>query len=127
MANRKTGLDVSVFTLLGGTYLGDVRNFEVSKRNKTEEGKGIADIDDFPVLVGSMWEAQCELLVAGTTTMALMGTAASNVPAGTVGISTGGAAYAGTAVITEARHRGEREGIQVLSVTMLGRGNIAVT
>ena len=124
MPNRKTGLDISAFDVMSGAYIGDLLNVEITKRNKTDEGKGIADIDDFPVLTGSSWEAQAELLVAGSASMALMDTAVGDNPAGTVRLVTGAGTYSGTAVITEARHRMEREGIQHFTITLTGRGNV---
>jgi hypothetical protein len=125
MPNRLTGLDVSVFNIVGGAYIGELQNVTVRETNKTAEGKGIAEIDDWPVLTGGNWEMTGDLLISGTATlMNVMGTALGMVPVTAVTLTVAGRTYSGTAVITSAEHRMEREGVQTISLTLSGRGSL---
>lgn len=123
MPNRKTGLDVSVFNTMTQAYIGDLTDIEVNVNNLVEEGKGIADRDAWPVLVGRETTLRATLQVlssAGTATM--VGSAVSNDPSGTVTLTTGAGTWSGTAVITDMSHKMTRNGITTVDVTMACRG-----
>lgn len=128
MPNRKTFLDWTVANIFGTDYLADADSIHIDVENKTAEGKGGADVDDWPVLTGRATTATMNIQVPATGTAALIGTAFSGTPAGTVSFTTGaGKVYAGTAVLTAFGHHTEREGIQMLPITLKFRGAVSVT
>ena len=123
MPNRKTGLDFSAFTIGGTAYIGDIENCEVQVQNKTAEGKGVAEIDDWPVLVGRKSSFTGVLEIPATGTAAFAAFATSLTPAGTVLITTGaGGGFSGTAVITDLKWRAQRDDVQRVDVTFETRG-----
>lgn len=128
MANRKTALDWTTCNIFGVDYLTDADSIQWSLENKTAEGKGIAEIDDWPVLTGRGNTVTLNIQVPYTGTVALIGTAFSSSPAGAVTLNGGvGKSYAGTAVLTSYGHNTDREGIQVMPITLKFRGSVTVS
>lgn len=124
MPDRKTGLNASIFNPISQTLIGDLMNIEFSTENRTQEGRGIADIDDWPVLVSAGSRLTATLLVPSTVgTIGLMGTALSVNPAGTVLLVTGAGSYSGTVVISEITHTINRDELQQYNITLLFRGH----
>ncbi len=121
---RKIGGDVSVFTLGGSAFVGDMINATHEIEIKTAEGKGVADTDDYPVPVGRRLTITGELMVAGSVN--LMGTANSSLPTITFSSTTGAGTYSGTAVITNISHKVEREGLQTFNVTLVSKSSFSV-
>lgn len=116
---RKIGGDVSVFTLGGSAFLGDMINATHEVEIKTVEGKGIADTDDYPVAVGRSLTITGELMISGTVN--LMGTANSSTPWVAFTSTTGAGSYTGTAQIMNISHKVERENEQTFNVTLKAR------
>jgi len=127
MANRRTGINLSSVTIFGTDYVSDVSSWEVTIDNKTAEGKAAQDTNDYPVAVGRGMTFTGELMMPASGAIGLIGTAASSVIAGSVSIVTGTATYVGSAMLTNVRHRIEREGIQTVSVELKSVGDMTVT
>lgn len=125
MPTRKIGTNATVFTLGGSAFIGDLVNGVAEITVATQEGKGIADTDNYPVPVGRSMRITGELEVSGS--VVLMGTANSSTPTVTFAATTGAGTYSGTAVISSISHRFEREGIQTFSVTLDSQGAVTVT
>jgi len=122
---RKTGLDVSVFTLGSTTFIDDLQDAELVGNTKTAEGKGIKDRADFPIAVGTGAEIRGNIMVASTAS--LMSTILTGTALVTVSITTGANAYSCNAILTEVGHRFEREGIQMMRVSLKTQGTVTVT
>lgn len=128
MANRKTFLDWTTIGIFGTDYLADADSIHVDVENKTAEGKGGAETDDWPVLVGRATTVTMNIQIPSVAGSALIGTAWSANPTGTISFATGaGKTYAGTAVLTALGHHVEREGIQLTPITLKMRGAVSVT
>lgn len=124
MPDRLSGLSFAAWSINGTAYLGDIQEVQVAVTNKTAEGKGIADRDDYPVLTGRGTELTAKMLIntTGTLTGTLNAFSLSNSPAGTILITTGMGAYSGTVVVTNATWKASREALQEYDVTLLARG-----
>jgi hypothetical protein len=123
MANRNTGLSLTVASIFGNSVLADMDSLHTDTENKTAEGKGIADVDDWPVLVGAHTETTVNIQVPASGTAWCMGTALSANPAGTCTFTTGSGTISGTVVLTRVGHHIEREGIQMVPITLTWRGH----
>lgn len=124
MPTRLKGQNVSVFTLGGTALVGDVVNANIEIAVATQEGKGVADNDNFPIAVGRALKITGELQCSGS--VVLMGSAYGGT-AVSFSVTTGAGTYSGTAVVTSISHRIEREGIQSYNVTLDSQGAVTVT
>lgn len=125
MSNRKTNLDMSVFNVFGNTLIGDLKEISVEVENRTAEGRGVADIDDYPVLLSRGSRITATLMVpASSGTVALMGTALSLNPAGTVLVVSGAGNFSATAVITNCNFRVSRDNLTEYDITLVTRGAV---
>jgi hypothetical protein len=125
MPDRKTGLDVSVFTLGGTTYIDDLQDAEIIGETKDAEGKGINDRHDFPVAVGTSGRIEGNIMVASVA--ALMGTVLTGTAVVTISVNTGANTYGGNALLSSVGHRIERDGLQMQRVSLKFQGTPTVT
>ena len=125
MPASKIGSNVTVWSLGGSAVVGQLHNAEMEFEVKTAEAKGISDTDDWPQEVGRAFTVRGEMEIIGSAFA--MGTANSSTPTLVLAFTTGAATYAGTAVLTRASHRVERDGLQMLNVELKGRGAMTVT
>lgn len=125
MANRKTGLDWASVSIFGASYLADAQSIRIDVEEKTAEGKGIADIDDWPVLVGRSTVVTMDIQVPSPGTATLMGTAFSTTPNGVGTLAGPFGTVAGTCALQNIGGHTEREGIAVMPITLKFRGVVA--
>lgn len=121
---RKTGLDVSVFTLGGTAYLADLENATVSVNVDSEDAKGIADAWNYAWATAKGWSIEADTFVA--TSAAILTDAASGDALVTVAFTTGGNTYSGTALIKTASHSTSRAALQRQKFTLEGQGALTV-
>lgn len=131
MATRCSGLTVSVFTLGGTAYIGDLEEATLTVDNNLEEGRGIKDVAKFPIPLRGNWRIEATLFCASDAPLmsAAVGTAPSVSVTFTVNASTSTAVngkYTGTANIKTAAHR-TPAGLQKVNCTLSGKGALTVT
>lgn len=124
--NKQTALDWTTVNIFGTDYIALATSIKFTADIKTAEGKGIADIDAWPVLAGRENSVSLDLMVPKPGTASLMGTAQSANPSGTISLNSGANTYSGSAVLTNVGHTVERDGIQMQSVTLGIRGSVTV-
>lgn len=124
--NKKTALDWTSASIFGVDYLANASSFKIDPGTKTAEGKGAAETDAWPVLTGRETTITMDIMVPSPGTATLTGTAFTSNPTGTFSINTGANTYSGTAVLMNAAHGIERDGLQTISVTLATRGSVTV-
>lgn len=124
MPVRRIAAQASVFTIGGSAFIGDLINGVAEITVATQEGKGIAETDNFPIPVGRSFRLNGELQASGS--IVLMGTANSSNPLVSFTANTGAGMYSGTAIITSISHRFERESIQSYSITLDAQGPVNI-
>lgn len=126
MSARRTGLQYTSVSFLGTDYLADVTSIDVEVENTAEEGKGIADRWKYPCTVGSGVSITADILVPAESGVGLIGSAYSSNVGGAFSVVTGTATYTGSALISNLRHHGERDGLQAVNVTFQSYGTVTV-
>lgn len=121
-----TNLSITAFGIGGTSYLGDLRSGSLKISVPSSEGKGIADKFAYPNRVGGRkFDVSGSLLVPSATTVhTLMSKAASVTPSDhdqaftmTIGSDT----FTCDMVLGDVNHKGERGGLQEVSVNMSGK------
>jgi len=121
---RKTGLDVSVFTLGGTAYLADLENATVSVNVESEDARGIADAWSYAWATSKSWSIEAETFIASSA--AILADAASGDSLVTVSFTTGAGSYTGNALIKTASHSSNRGALQRQKFTLEGQGALTV-
>lgn len=121
---RKTGLDVSVFTLGGTAYLADLENATLSVNVDSEDAKGIADDFAYPWATARSWSIEADTFVASAA--AILSDAATGDSVVTVAFTTGAGTYSGNALIKSASHSTSRGALQRQKFTLEGQGELTV-
>lgn len=118
---RKSGLDVSVFSLGGTDYYCDLDNATLTIEVEHEDARGVCDDWSFAWATSKSWSLDAELFVAATAP--LMADADSLV---TISFNSGANTYSGTGLITSASHSAGKSGLQKVSVKIAGQGALTV-
>ena len=108
MPTRKSGLDVSVFTIGGTAYLANLDNATLTINIDSEEAKGIADSWNYPWATAKGWSIEADSFVASAATT--LTDAATGDALCTIAFTTGGGTYSGTGLIKTARSEERRVG-----------------
>lgn len=122
---RKTGINVSVFSLGGDSYLCDLEDATLTITSQTEDARGVCDEDSYAWAISRGWELQASIFVASTAS--LMADVAEGDGQVTVSFNTGANTYTGTGLITNASHSVSKGGLQKMSVTISGQGGLEVS
>lgn len=122
--SRKSGLDVSVFTLGGSDYLCDLDNASLSVEVEHEDARGVCDEWSFAWATSKSWSLDAELFVASAA--ALVTDMISGDSIVTVSFNTGANTYTGTGLLTSASHSAGKSGLQKVSVKIQGQGTLSV-
>lgn len=124
-----TGLDISVFTPDGSSRLGDLQSGSLSLKIPTGDASGIADEFEIGQVIGARdVTITGELYIpSGSSTYNLLtlarSTTVSDWTLANVQLTIGGTtAFDYGMVIENISHKGERDGFQVVSVTLSQRG-----
>lgn len=125
MPTRIPATQATIFTVGGSAHIGNLINCTIEITNATQEGKGVADVHNYPVFVGRSYRLDGELFAAGS--IVLMGTANSSNPVVGFTADTGHARYEGTAIISTISHRVEREGLQTYAITLDSLGSVTIS
>jgi len=121
----RTGLDVSVYTIGGTDYLGDLDSLEISITTEDKDGSGIADEWMSPQAVGTRHEITGKLKIQSTATSTLMALAAGSIASldVTVAITIGGVLTATMPMMLQMASHSWAEGdIQMIDVKFVPRG-----
>lgn len=129
MANRKSALDVTTLSIFGTTYTVDFTDLSISAEQKTVEGKGATEADDWPVLVGRGMKMTADIAIPSTQGTIPMikeiWTASGATGLGT--IVTGFGTIVGTVCLNNGELRVSREAIQTLNCQLQFRGSVTIT
>lgn len=118
---RKTGLDVSVFSLGGSSYLYDLDNATLSIEVETEDARGVGDLWSHSWSTSKSWGLDAELFVATSAT--LVADADQLV---TVSFNTGANTYTGNGVLKSTSHSVGKSGLQKQSIKIEGQGALTI-
>ena len=124
MPTRKSNFDVSVFTIGGTAYLGDLENATLTVNVDSEEAKGIADEWNYAWATAKGWTIEADTFVA--TTAATLTDAASGDALVTVAFTSGGNTYSGNALIKSATHSVGRASLQRQKFSLEGQGALTI-
>ena len=120
MPTRKTGLDVSVFTVGGNAYLGNLDNATLTVTVDTEEAKGISDQWNYPWATARGWSIEADTFVA-TTAPTLLDAATGDALV-TIAFTSGAGTYSGQGIIKTASHSTGNKQLQKEKFTIEGQG-----
>lgn len=121
---RRTGLDVSVFTLGGTAYLCALDNATLTVNVDSEDAKGVCDEWNYPWALARNWTIEADIFVEAAA--ALVTDATSGDAVVTVAFTSGANTYSGTALIKTASHSVSRSSLQRQKVTLEGQGELTV-
>ncbi len=124
MPTRKTGLDVSVFTVGGTVYLGNLDNATLTVNVESEESKGIADAWTFPWATSKGWSIEADTFIASAATT--LTDAATGDALVTIAFTSGAGVYSGTGLIKTASHTVGNKQLQKEKFTVEGQGALAI-
>lgn len=119
----QSNLNISVWSIGGNSYLGELESGSISITTDTQDGSGVADIWQFPNSVGTDLEIQTNQFI--TTNSALFQLAAQNNISGiqvALIITLGGTSITVNGTMTAASHRIEAGQLQMTGVTFKLRG-----
>lgn len=124
-----SGLDISVWTPDGSSRLGDLQSGSLSLKIPVGDCSGIADVFEIAQVIGARdISITADMYIpSGSSTYNLLTLARSSTPSdwtlANVQLTIGGTtAFDVPMVIVSAVHKGERDGFQVVSVTLEQRG-----
>ncbi len=123
LSTRKTGLQVSVFSLTDD-YLCDLESATLEVTVSSEDARGVCDEWSHMWAMSRAWKITAEIFVSDAAD--LLGVAADTAQV-TVNFNSGANTYAGTGLITSASHSVDRSSLQKVSVTIEGQGELTVT
>jgi hypothetical protein len=121
---RKSGLNVSVFSVGGTEYLCDLDNASLSVEVEQEDARGVCDEWAFAWATSKSWSIDAELFVS--TVAALMTDIIGGDALVTVSFNSGANTYTGTGLLTSGSHSAGKSGLQKLSIKIQGQGALAV-
>lgn len=121
---RKTGLNISVFSLGGTDYLCDLDNATLSVEVESEDARGVCDEWSFAWATSKSWSIDAELFV--TAAASLVTDMISGDSIVTVSFNSGANTYTGTGLLTSGSHSAGKSGLQKLSVKIQGQGALSV-
>lgn len=121
---RKSGLDVSVFSLGGTAYYCDLDNATLSVEVESEDARGVCDEWSYSWATSKAWSLDAELFVAAAAT--LISDLVSGDALVTVSINSGANTYTGNALIKSGSHTFGKSGLQKMSVKLEGQGALSV-
>jgi len=129
-----TGLDLSVWTPDGSDRLGDLQSGSLSLKIPVGDASGIADVFEIGQVIGARDLAiSADMYIpSGSSTYNFLtlarSTTVSDWTLATVQLTIGGTtAFNIPMVLASATHKGERDGFQVVSVTLEQRGTPTTT
>ena len=121
---RKTGLNVSVFTIGGIDYLCDLDNATISVDVTDEDARGVCDAWSYAWATSKAWKIEAEIFVPATA--ALINDMVSGDSLVTVAFNTGANSYTGNGLLKTGSHSAGKSGLQKMNVTISGQGALAV-
>ena len=121
---RKTGLNVTVFTIGGAVYLGDLTDASITLNNNNEDGKGVGDIWGKPVYTKKNWELSGNLSVSYSHSTTVMASCVAGA-AVAITVTTGAGTYTGSVLITSVGHKISK-GVQTYSLSAKGTTPLAL-
>lgn len=122
---RKTGQDISVFTIDGVSFLCELKNATLTINIQTEEAKGACDVWSKPWAVSGSWDAHAELDVASAASLMGAGTNLNTLVS--VVWNSGANNYSGEANITNVSHQAGHASLQKMNVTLMGFGDLTIS
>lgn len=125
MALRVLGVNVSVFTLGAGVYIGDLYDASLTLNTVTDESKSVANRWSIPTAYKRNWSIDATLACNTTVTMPITGILA-NGNSVAVTFTTGDGSYTGNATFTKCDHKVSK-GVQTWSLTLSGQGALTRT
>ncbi len=125
LSARRSGLNVSVFTLDGTSLLCELEDATVSVEVQDEDGRGVCDEWSYAFSISRAWTIEANLFVAAAGALGVADAAGSNSVA--VVFNTGANTYTGNGVITQSQHSVSKGALQKYSITIKGYGALTVT
>jgi hypothetical protein len=119
----KMAADISVWSLGGNSFLGEMENAELIIDNVLEDGSGINERWTDMELAGSSWRVEGE---AHVDTIASIVAEAAGDAILTLSIDTDAGAYTGTGILRTASHQHNRRTAQKQRFTLEGKGALTV-
>lgn len=120
----QTNLNITLYTVGGTDYIGDLKNGRLLIETMADEGSGARDEWTFPNATGTEISIEAEQLVLSAATVTLFNTA-GGAKAGlevTVAITVGGAVFSCPMLMTAAEKREEEDKVLLLGVEFAQRG-----
>lgn len=125
LSARRSGLNVSVWSLDGTSLLCNLEDATVTVDVQDEDGRGVCDSWSYSFAISRAWTIEATMFVDEFGANAVADAANANTVV--VVFNTGANNYTGTGTITQAQHLVSNGGLQKQSVTIKGYGALTVT
>lgn len=125
LSARRSGLNVSVFTLDGTSLLCELEDASLSVEVQDEDGRGVCDEWSYAFSISRSWTLEATMFASADGALGVADAADQNSVA--VVFNTGANTYTGNGIITQAQHQVSKGSLQKWSVTIKGYGPLSVT
>ncbi len=119
---RQTALNLTVFSVGGTSYLGEVKSGSLKISTTVKDGSGAADEWESPVAVGTAYEIQGKLQIASTAEfMVIAGGTGTGLSVAT-SLALGGSTFTAPMILSKSTHTIDVDDIQGQDITLTSRG-----